>query len=341
MPASVLLRAVGNTRSSALSPATSGTGNSRDCTAWVRYAAGGSPQRAMKRSGTPLSQDWNPGSPGAQRPVPPAWNASMLASAVISEGREPSIPELFASRSSRRIDSPPKLGGIGPERSLPVRSSDAKLARLPSVGGIGPERSLPVRSSDARLARLPSSRGIGPLSSFHQRARYRNWARSPSSGGIGPERSLPPRSSRPKLARLPSWGGIGPESPLQMMTSDRRLVRLPSSGGIWPASSFSWRYNSSRLARSPSSGGIEPARLLSANRMPTTRPMSSTSTPCHSPRGRSVSQLSLSAQFGPPVARYSCPRTSRSGEGRALHARPVVRGNAVQPFAERVVRRDA
>ena len=37
MPAIVACAAVTKTRSRALSPATSGTGYSRDCTAWVRY----------------------------------------------------------------------------------------------------------------------------------------------------------------------------------------------------------------------------------------------------------------------------------------------------------------
>ena len=51
MPSLVALRAVTNTRSSVFSSATSGTGNSLDCTAWIRYAIDGppSPQGAMRR----------------------------------------------------------------------------------------------------------------------------------------------------------------------------------------------------------------------------------------------------------------------------------------------------
>ena len=194
IPANVLRSAVGKTRSSDLSPATSGTGNFNDCTAWVRYAAGGasSPHGAIRRLPIPRSQVCRSGSEGAHRPVPPARNSSSRSRAVRPTGSGPSSAVLFESRSSLNRVSAASPADTGPESSLPSSRSCWRIDNLPSWGGIGPVRLFWYRCSRSRPARLPSAGGIGPSSWFswrYSRCRCR-LDRFPSSGGIGPWRSL-------------------------------------------------------------------------------------------------------------------------------------------------------
>ena len=99
------------------------------------------------------------------------------------------------------------------------------------------------------------------------------------------------------------------------MTSSLKFRKLPSSKGTWPASSLSQRCNLLNSARSPISEGILPDNPFEFRSRSVTRSSPSVSTPCHSPIGRSLSQLPFSFQFGPSVERYSEIKTARSGEG--------------------------
>ena len=150
------------------------------------------------------------------------------------------------------------------------------------------------------MGRLPSSPGI-PVNSLLLRYNVSRLERLPSSAGIGPASSLKPRNNVSRLGRLPSSPGI-PVNSLLLRYKDSRLERLPNSPGIVPVSRLLLRSRDFRLERLPRSAGIGPASSLKMRLSLTTPPLSSTSTPCHSPRGLSLSQLSLFAQLSPLVA---------------------------------------
>ena len=295
-PSVVGTAAVTKTRSSASSPATSGTGYLRDCTAWVRYASAPPPpeHNAIRRLWIFSIQSRKRGPGGTQRSVSPAWSVSRASRSVSAAGSGPDSPALPLRPRPISLVKPPNSGGtgpvsplwsrcsqysvvrsprslgIGPERSLSCRCSDRKFLRLPSCRGIGPERSLSPRINRRRSAGLPSSRGIGPESRFSPSRIPRMLERFPSSEGIGPERSLRCRDSHLRLARSPSSGGIEPERPCPPRFRSSSSARLPSSGGIGPVNesrlenAHLQRPSTFRLARFPSSGGMVPERELSA-----------------------------------------------------------------------------
>ena len=132
-------------------PATSGTGNARDCTACTRYAAGASrsAQGTTRRVWTPSSQAAKPGSAGAHSPVPPARSRSSRPSDVSSAGSGPDIRGLPVSPSPRRLASPPSSGGSGPDRSLFSTRSSSRAGRAPSSGGSA--------TGEARCRRAPGA----------------------------------------------------------------------------------------------------------------------------------------------------------------------------------------
>ena len=69
-----------------------------------------------------------------------------------------------------------------------------------------------------------------------------------------------------------------------------------------------------RWVRPPRCGGILPDNRLSGRFSSVTRPLASVVMPCHSPGGRSLSQLVLFAQFEPSVALYSATSVARSDD---------------------------
>ena len=132
-------------------------------------------------------------------------------------------------------------------------------------------------------------------------------------------RGAPPRHRRfarrttPRdAARRAATFGIRPDSWFPTRLNCRRRPRFPSHAGTGPVKPFRPRESDSSLARSPNAGGSGPMRPLSTRSSPVTRPVASVVTPCQSPSGADVFQLSRSAQSGPPVESWNATSAARS-----------------------------
>ena len=132
-------------------------------------------------------------------------------------------------------------------------------------------------------------------------------------------RGAPPRHRRfarrttPRdAARRAATFGIRPDSWFPTRLNCRRRPRFPSHAGTGPVKPFRPRESDSSLARSPNAGGSGPMRPLSTRSSPVTRPVASVVTPCQSPSGADIFQLSRSAQSGPPVESWNATSAARS-----------------------------
>ena len=204
-------------------------------------------------------------------------------------------------------------GESGTHRPLSSRLSDSRADRPLMLAGSGPFSMVLPRYRSTRLERFPNSGGTGPLNVLPPNVRPRRYCRLPKSAGMEPVSALRSSASHSRFSSCPSAAGIESVNQFSWRNSDSRLPRLPSSTGMGPVNPlFPPTSSHNRWDSAPSSGGSEPtnplptySRAVSSQpprRSPVTRP-SATSTPYQSSSGALLSQLVLSVQSSPPVAR--------------------------------------
>ena len=197
------------------------------------------------------------------RPVPAEWNRSVC---------------LCPGALSSRLDNCPSSAGIDPASSFLCRFRNLRLASWANSAGIVPVRLLPPRSSRSRLVICPRTVGIDSDNSLFPRFNTSRLGSEASSSGTDPDISLAPRSRILSSSNWERLTGMAPDTWLSARSSS--LSRA-------------------RLTRFP---GNLPDRLFDRSSSRITLPLASVVTPCHSVRGSSLSQFSLSFQFGPSNA---------------------------------------
>ena len=197
-----------------------------------------------------------------------------------------------------------KAWSLGAHRLEPAKKNWVMLDRPVSELGRAPLRSVFWIASRTRLERLPISVGKAPLRSVSCRDTRVREDNEPSQAGIDPfSPLLRARPDDAQIRQISEFFRQGPAQEFRFIDKRVKLDRLPSAPGISPVRELRSRASTSRLVMLPSTGGNSPERLLLGNSTLMTWLLPLVVTPCHWPRGWSLSHPDRLVQEGPPVAR--------------------------------------